>query len=391
MTKIVMFTRSLPMHGLGGMEVVAWDVAQALSSLGSEVNIITTKTKEFKGLHKIDGINVFFIDNVKSGKYSRNWWKESKRVFDEFYSKHCNVVFSVSSGAYGIIDYKKEYPNVSFHIQVHGSAWGEFVSKIKSRTIKGFLTSPKNIWWMLKDFKRYNEFHTVIAIGEQVQSDLIRKPYSYFLDKEKLHLIKNGIDSNLFSSMQKNINIKEKLNIDKNKKIILTACRLHPQKGVANSINAIDLIRERDDFVLVVVGDGPDLNRLKLLVKEKKLEDKVFFLGALKRSELAEVEAESDLFLFLTDRIEGLPLNVLEAASVGLPIILSKQVKLFMSNNITLVNSRDFKTIAKEIQRILNLPSESKKRYLPDEYTLQYTGKKYQDLLDSIKTNGEQN
>ncbi|HBQ6836701.1 TPA: glycosyl transferase group 1, partial [Klebsiella quasipneumoniae subsp. similipneumoniae] len=78
MTKIVMFTRSLPMHGLGGMEVVAWDVAQALSSLGSEVNIITTKTKEFKGLHKIDGINVFFIDNVKSGKYSRNWWKESK-------------------------------------------------------------------------------------------------------------------------------------------------------------------------------------------------------------------------------------------------------------------------------------------------------------------------
>ncbi|HCD5530520.1 TPA: glycosyltransferase, partial [Escherichia coli] len=164
-----------------------------------------------------------------------------------------------------------------------------------------------------------------------------------------------------------------------------------PQKGVANSINAIDLIRERDDFVLVVVGDGPDLNRLKLLVKEKKLEDKVFFLGALKRSELAEVEAESDLFLFLTDRIEGLPLNVLEAASVGLPIILSKQVKLFMSNNITLVNSRDFKTIAKEIQRILDLPSESKKRYLPDEYTLQYTGKKYQDLLDSIKTNGEQN
>ncbi|HAO5554784.1 TPA: glycosyltransferase family 4 protein, partial [Escherichia coli] len=163
------------------------------------------------------------------------------------------------------------------------------------------------------------------------------------------------------------------------------------QKGVANSINAIDLIRERDDFVLVVVGDGPDLNRLKLLVKEKKLEDKVFFLGALKRSELAEVEAESDLFLFLTDRIEGLPLNVLEAASVGLPIILSKQVKLFMSNNITLVNSRDFKTIAKEIQRILDLPSESKKRYLPDEYTLQYTGKKYQDLLDSIKTNGEQN
>ncbi|EFB4031473.1 glycosyltransferase family 4 protein, partial [Escherichia coli] len=161
--------------------------------------------------------------------------------------------------------------------------------------------------------------------------------------------------------------------------------------GVANSINAIDLIRERDDFVLVVVGDGPDLNRLKLLVKEKKLEDKVFFLGALKRSELAEVEAESDLFLFLTDRIEGLPLNVLEAASVGLPIILSKQVKLFMSNNITLVNSRDFKTIAKEIQRILDLPSESKKRYLPDEYTLQYTGKKYQDLLDSIKTNGEQN
>ena len=32
---------------------------------------------------------------------------KNQRSFDEFYSKHCNVVFSVSSGAYGIIDYKK--------------------------------------------------------------------------------------------------------------------------------------------------------------------------------------------------------------------------------------------------------------------------------------------
>ncbi|MEM0821624.1 hypothetical protein J4W47_22290 [Escherichia coli] len=81
MTKIVMFTRSLPMHGLGGMEVVAWDVAQALSSLGSEVNIITTKTKEFKGLHKIDGINVFFFDKLKNGKILKNLLKEFKGIF----------------------------------------------------------------------------------------------------------------------------------------------------------------------------------------------------------------------------------------------------------------------------------------------------------------------
>ena len=64
--------------------------------------------------------------------------KNPKRVFDEFYSKHCNVVFSVSSGAYGIIDYKKEYPNVSFHIQVHGSAWENLFQKSSLELSKAF-------------------------------------------------------------------------------------------------------------------------------------------------------------------------------------------------------------------------------------------------------------
>lgn len=390
MSKIVMFTRSLPMHGLGGMEVVAWDVAQALNGLGCEVSIITTRTKEYIGLHKIDGISIYFIDKIRSGKYSRRWWKESKRVFDENLVNECDIIFSVSSGAYGVLDYKKEYPNISFHIQVHGSSWGEFISKIKSKTFKGWLTSPKNLWWMLKDFKRYKKFDTVISIGEQVNSDLSKLPYSIFFDVNKLHLIKNGIDSELFTESKKGYSVREKLNISQDKKIILTACRLHPQKGVANCINVVEHLRERNDFVLLIVGDGPDFNRLKVIVEDKNLTEKIFFLGALTRTALAEVEAESDLFLFLTNRIEGLPLNVLEAAAVGLPIILSKQVKLFSSDKITLVDPRGYKEVASEVRKILNRLPNDKKNYLPNEYTLKYTAVKYKQLLESVNKYGEQ-
>lgn len=387
MSNIVIFSRSLPMHGLGGMEVVAWDVAQALHNKGCTISIITTKAKDYEGFHVIDGIPIYFIENIRSGKYSRKWWSESKRIFDENFSKDCNIVFSVSSGAYGIIDYKNQYPGVSFHLQVHGSAWGEFVSKIKSRTMKGWLTSPKNLWWMLKDFKRYRKFDSVIAIGQQVYNDLSNLPYSLVYSVAKLNMIKNGIDTKLFYRGIPNNNIRERFDLGE-KKIILTACRLHPQKGVANCLNAISEIKSRNDFVFLIVGEGSEYEKLKLMVEMKKINDKVKFLGALPRAILAQVEAESDVFLFLTDRIEGLPLNVLEAASTGLPIILSKHVKLFTSENIVLVEPRGYKLIAEEIEKKLNAPDCLKESYLPTEYTLDYTAERYKSLLESIKNVG---
>ncbi|MCW2104575.1 MULTISPECIES: glycosyltransferase [Rahnella] len=383
MNNVVMFTRSLPMHGLGGMEVVAWDIAKGLHRLGSNVRIITTKTPDYVGLHHIDGIEVLFIDNVKSGKYSHGWWKSSREAFEENYIKDCDTVFSVSTGAYGVIDLKHKNPHIKFLIQVHGTAWGEFISKLKTKTPKGFLTSPKNIFWLCRDFINYNKFDYIVGIGEQVYGDFNRWPYESFIDKNKISLISNGIDSELFKSDCCDDNkIKDYYNIPYEKKVILTACRLHSQKGVYNCIKTIELLNDKNEFVYIIVGSGPEEQKLKSLVNSLGANDYIKFLGSLKREDLAKVESISDVFLFLTNRIEGLPLNILEASAVGVPIVLSNQVKLFKSGNIHLVDPLNYQVAASKIESLLAKDLQNKNSYLPDEYTLKYAADKYKKLIE---------
>lgn len=385
MNNVVMFTRSLPMHGLGGMEVVAWDIAKGLHHLGNNVKIITTKTQGFVGVHYIDGIEILFIDNIKSGKYSSGWWKLSRDAFEKDYIQNCNTVFSVSTGAYGVIDLKRSNPHMKFLIQVHGTAWGEFISKLKTKTLKGIITSPKNIFWLCRDFINYNKFDCIVGIGEQVYGDFNRWPYESFINKKKTALISNGIDTELFiSDCSEGDKIKDLFNIPHDKKIILTACRLHPQKGVYNCIKTIELLLNKKDFIYIIVGSGPEEEKLKSLVNSLEANSYIKFLGALKREELAKVESISDVFLFLTNRIEGLPLNILEASSVGLPIVLSSQVKLFKSEKIHLVNPLNYEAVAKKIESLLATELQHKVSYIPSEYTLKSAANKYKNLIEKL-------
>ncbi len=68
----------------------------------------------------------------------------------------------------------------------------------------------------------------------------------------------------------------------------------------------------------VVAGDGPDLPRLRVLVKRAGLEDRIHFLGW--RSDLLEIVTAFDV-LAMPSRFEGLPLAAVEGISAGVPVV----------------------------------------------------------------------
>ncbi len=67
-----------------------------------------------------------------------------------------------------------------------------------------------------------------------------------------------------------------------------------------------------------VAGNGPELETLRERVGQTGLDSQVQFLG--ERSDIAELMMESDLYLN-TSRYEGLPVALLEAMGMGLPIV----------------------------------------------------------------------
>ncbi len=104
------------------------------------------------------------------------------------------------------------------------------------------------------------------------------------------------------------------------KKVILTVVRAVPWKHVDFLCDVLSRLPE--DFRLVHVGDGPSLATWKKRAQELGVADRVIFAGKQPREKVAEWYAMADVFA-LPSGYEGFPHVVAEAASVGLPSVVS--------------------------------------------------------------------
>lgn len=143
-------------------------------------------------------------------------------------------------------------------------------------------------------------------------------------------------------------------------------------KDIISSVGRIDLAHKRQDLLvrafsivhqsypslkLKFVGEGPDKERLLSLVSELSLLDSVIFTGQVKDVHLELLE--SRLFV-LTSEFEGIPNALLEAMSLGMPVISTDcspggAAFLIGSNkNGILVPRGDYYKIAEAILKILS-------------------------------------
>jgi glycosyltransferase involved in cell wall biosynthesis len=105
---------------------------------------------------------------------------------------------------------------------------------------------------------------------------------------------------------------------------IICVGRLSPEKGHAGLLKAFAELRRIHPHVrLILVGDGPDREELDGLADELGLRDSVSFLGRLAEQATLKEVAASDV-LVLPSFMEGLPVVLMEAMAIGLPVIASR-------------------------------------------------------------------
>ena len=107
------------------------------------------------------------------------------------------------------------------------------------------------------------------------------------------------------------------------KKYVLTVAVLSPVKNTEVLIDAFARIyKQFPDFKLVIGGDGPSLENLKLKVKNKKLQNAVIFTGKLSLEEVRE--AMKDCYVFVLPSLsEGFGRVLIEAMALSKPVIAS--------------------------------------------------------------------
>lgn len=133
---------------------------------------------------------------------------------------------------------------------------------------------------------------------------------------EEYSIIYNGVDTNLFNSVGKNI---PDLRDNADQKIFITASQFRRTDQLLPIIEALEIYRKKfnTNFKFLVIGD---FNREVRDAPQKfgHLEY-IRFLGKLKNEDLPKYERSSDVFLF-THLNPPCPNNIIEAMSCGLPI-----------------------------------------------------------------------
>lgn len=131
-----------------------------------------------------------------------------------------------------------------------------------------------------------------------------------------------GLDVSKFSPIELHCNaskMRAKENIDVNDFVLINIGELIPRKNTKASIEAF-ANANIEKSILLICGEGTELDSLKNLVKKLKVENKVKFLGF--RKDIKQLLCISDAFLF-TSLQEGLCVAGMEAMSAGLPLITS--------------------------------------------------------------------
>jgi len=330
------------------------------------------------------------MSNAPPRHYSRAWWSASRNYF----SHHCvgkiSGVLSVSAAAFGVLSFKTVMPGVPFIMQAHGTSWAEAVSKWKTRKLTSIASSIRNILWLPIDMRFYGQFDAVVAAGERVYRDLKRPPVSFVLRPERVHLINNGIDTDLFNSAPlARARIRAEMAIQEIDPVIISATRLHPQKGVAAGLDAFaQFLKASPRARFLIAGDGPERVALEERARELDITRSVRFLGALKREDLVAYLQAADVFIFLTSRIEGLPLNVLEALACGLPSVVSDHLDIFDSPAICRVDPRSPAAVTRALEQMLDEKRDTGfVGLLPADYSLTACAANYRKLLAGLSPN----
>ncbi|MEK7067427.1 MAG: glycosyltransferase family 4 protein, partial [Patescibacteria group bacterium] len=176
----------------------------------------------------------------------------------------------------------------------------------------------------------------------------------------KIAIVNPGVDNRITHNAQRITQIKEKYNLQ-NKLVLLQVGRLVERKGVDKVLKALPQVwQECAELAYVIVGDGPALEKYKLLVTSYKLQNNVILITNASDDEVDYWYELGDIFIMPAREIdgdfEGFGIVYLEANAHGKPVIAgdSGGVRDAVANGVNgiLVNPTDVDEIAQAIIKL---------------------------------------
>ncbi|MBI2251210.1 MAG: glycosyltransferase family 4 protein [Armatimonadetes bacterium] len=221
----------------------------------------------------------------------------------------------------------------------------------------------------------------VISISKY-EEDLIRS-WGYL--PSKIIRISPGVDLDEF--VKADYNIYKNLGIDG--EIILFVGRLDYMKGGDLLIKAFSLIhKDYPNWKIVLAGsDFGEKIKLEKLIKDLNLNDKIYFLGALKRHDLISAYKGAKIFV-LPSRYEAFGIVLIEAMAAKIPVIATRYSAIpdiVMENQTGLLfNLEDFNDLALKLKELIK-NEKLKNNLIKNAYNLVTENYTWENCINKFK------
>ena len=258
---------------VGGAWGLTYEINKRLVERGHKVFQITCKSSESQPSQEIiDGIQYQRV-SIQESKSIVSLWNAIRKQIKTISNQESLQLIHIHNPLIGLIVLLQprlwKVPKVyHFHSswfdeeKINAVGTGQVPVRLKFR-----LELIRGIDWICFKFAG-----TIIFLSEYSKCRF--KEY-YFLSKPDLQIIPGGVDLNEFHPIKPEENkeeIGERLNLKKNRPLILTVRRLEERMGLENLILAVEILVKNypeKEFQLVIVGKGKLKQRLEKMVSEE--------------------------------------------------------------------------------------------------------------------------
>lgn len=319
-------------HGkIGGATNFVFWLAKGLKEKNIEVKVGFGEgeyLKEKLEKENIDYINFKWLKRTHNPLANLFFVFEIKKFLDK--EKFDVVHFNSTNALFGAIGAKlsKNKPKTIF--TVHG------LSVLDPNYKKLYFL--KIIYWIIFKFLLY-----FIDIPVFVCQNNLKKAKKLNLTQKGV-VIYNGIPKPEFlEKEQARKFFEDSLKIDLREKFIIGSIgRLDYAKNYEFLIKVfVQILNIKENSLLIIIGDGPEKNKLTKLIQKLNLQEKVFLLGEIKNA--SKYLKGFDLFV-LPSRYEGLSITLIEALFAEIPVLASDvggNKEIIGEENVYQLNSKD--------------------------------------------------
>ncbi len=333
--KIILLTEYFPPE-IGAGSTRAYEHAKRWVESGANVRVITCMPHYPSGVipekymgknfykEEIDGIEVirtYTFAAASKGFVLRSLayfaFMISSIVQGSFYVKSFDYIIATSPpfsiGISGLILSKiKRIPLV---LEVR-DIWPESLiqlGQIKNKLLIKFLE------WIEKII--YSNAKHIISVTDSYCSLISAKG----IDKSKISIVKNGVDLDFFTPIEKDLELKGKLNIS-GKKIVSYFGNFGISQPIDKIIEVANILKKETSITFLIIGDGERKEQIHEMIGKFELNN-VVIINSVKKNELIKYYSISDLMLVPLKKINiflsVIPSKIFEIMAMQKPILLS--------------------------------------------------------------------